>query len=65
MVEGNVPIDQWTTYNLQQLDKAINDAKGAKKNLFIWDKQGNVGTFLQYKGQLVPLAPEIIKIQLN
>ena len=46
MVEGNVPHHSWPTHGLQQLEHAIGSAKSAKKYLFIWDKQGNVGTFM-------------------
>ena len=35
------------------------------KYLFIWDKQGQVATFMNYKAQLVNLAPQIVKVQLN
>ena len=65
MVEGDVPHSAWPTYNLQQLEKAVNDAKIANKYLFIWDKQGAVATFMQYKGQLAPLGPEIVKKALG
>ena len=65
MVEGNSPFSEWPVYNLQQLQKAINDAKTAHKYLFIWDKQGSVGTFMQYKGQLASLGPEVMKVTLN
>merc|ERR1712045_786296 len=37
----------------------------ANKYLFIWDKQGSVGTFMQYKAQLAPIGPEIIKVALG
>ena len=65
MVEGNTPYQAWPTYTLQQLQKSISAAKEAKKYLFIWDKQGSVGTFMQYKGQLASLGPEVIKVALN
>ena len=65
MVEGNQPWAAWPTYNLQQLDTAINNARQAGKYLFIWDKQGSVGTFMTYKGQLAAIGPEIIKVALN
>ena len=58
MVEVNASsLDNWPTYDLKQLLKAINDAKKANKYLFIWDKQGSVNTFMQYKGYLANLGP--------
>ena len=65
MVEGNHPTEAWPQHSLQQLQTAIVNAKEANKYLFVWDKQGSVGTFMQYKGQLAPLAPEVIKVCLN
>ena len=65
MVEGNIPSAEWQTYSLQQLDTAINNARQAGKYLFIWDKQGSVGTFLQYKGKMAALAPEVLKVALG
>ena len=65
MVEGDAPHTAWPTYNLQKLDTAINNARTANKYLFIWDKQGSVGTFMQYKGQLAALGPEIVKKALG
>ena len=50
MVEGDTPPASWPTFTLQQLETAIGNAKTAQKYLFIWDKQGSVGTFMQYKG---------------
>ena len=43
----------------------MNQASTTGKYLFIWDKQGSVGTYLQYKGRHVPLAPEIVKVGLG
>ena len=62
---GNQEPNSWPRYNLQQLETAINNARSAGKYLFIWDKQGNVGTFMQYKGKLASLGPEILKIALQ
>ena len=50
MVEGDTAPASWPTFTLQQLETAIGNAKTAQKYLFIWDKQGSVGTFMQYKG---------------
>ena len=65
MVEGDVPHHAWPTLSLGQLETACNEAHQNNKYLFIWDKQGNVGTFMQYKGQLAPLAGEIVKKALG
>ena len=43
----------------------MNQARCAGKYLFVWDKQGSVGTYLEYKGRHVPLAAEIIKVGLG
>ena len=55
----------WETIDMRDLMNKVNQAQQAKKWLFIWDKQGNVGTFMQYKGQLAPLAGEIVKKALG
>ena len=65
MVEGDVPHQAWPTLSLGGLETACNEAHQSNKYLFIWDKQGNVGTFMQYKGQLAPLAGEIVKKALG
>ena len=49
---GNQEPNSWPRFSLQQLEVAINAARAANKYLFIWDKQGSVGTFMQYKGRL-------------
>ena len=43
----------------------MNNARAANKYLFIWDKQGNVGTFMAYKGKLASLGPEVLKVTLG
>ena len=65
MVEGNIPAQGWTTMGLGQLEQPINAAKTARKYLFIWDKNGNVATFMNYKAKLCDLGPEIIKVALG
>ena len=65
MVEGNNPIQAWPVKGLMQLDSLIAEAHEAGKYLFIWDKQGNVGRFMNYKGQHVELGPEVIKVALQ
>ena len=65
MVEGNLPIEAWPVHNLQKLDIVVGTAREAGKNLFIWDKQGNVATFMNYKGKLCDLGPEAIKVALG
>ena len=65
MVEGNTPAAEWQTYTLKQLQQPIEAAKEAKKYLFIWDKQGSVATFMNYKANLCDLAPEVIKVGLG
>ena len=65
MVEGNLPPQNWPKYSLQQLLTPINNARAANKYLLIWDKQGNVGTFLQYKAYRECLGPEVVKAALG
>ena len=65
MVEGNVPIESWPVYGLQKLDIVMKESREAGKNLFIWDKQGNVGTFIKYKGKLCSVGPEVVKMALG
>ena len=62
---GNQEPNSWPTFNLQQLEVAINAARAANKYLFIWDKQGSVGTFMQYKGRLASLGPEVLGVSLG
>lgn len=61
MVEGNNSISNWPEKALQGLEAVITDAHEAGKYLFIWDKQGSVGTFMNYKGQRFELGPDILK----
>ena len=65
MVDGNLPPQNWPKHALGELINVVNNAKQARKYLFIWDKQGNVGTFMQYKMSLAPLGPEIVKMALQ
>ena len=65
MVEGDVPHQAWPTKGLGELEAICNAGLQANKYVFIWDKQGNVGTFMQYKGQLAPLADQIVKKALG
>ena len=43
----------------------VEGARQAGKYLFIWDKQGSVGTFMNYKGMLASVAPETVKMALG
>ena len=65
MVEGNLPPQNWPKHGLGELVTVMNNAKQAGKYCFIWDKQGNVATFLQYKASLAPLGPEVVKVAMN
>ena len=65
MVEGNQPMQAWPTHGLQAMERVIIEARDANKMLFIWDKQGSVATYLNYKGFLASLGPEIIKKALG
>ena len=48
MVEGNSPTADWPKYTLKKVMIPIELAREANKYLFIWDKQGSVGNFMQY-----------------
>ncbi len=65
MVEGNMPTEAWPVHSLQKLEVVVAAARNANKNLFIWDKQGNVATFMAYKGKLCDVGPETIKVSLG
>ena len=65
MVEGIANTAEWNKFGLRQLLQPITEAKDEKKYLFIWDKTGNVPTFMHYKGQLACLAPECVKVSLG
>ena len=65
MVEGNMPAQGWTSFNLGQLKQPVAAAHEAKKYLFIWDKNGSVATFMNYTASLCDLSPEIMKAQLG
>ena len=66
MVEGaQVDTSSWEVHGLQKLVGLCETAKAQKKYLFIWDKQGSVATFMQYKGHLVQLGPSVLKVALQ
>ena len=65
MVEGIANSAEWPSFGLRQLMQPITESKEAKKYLFIWDKTGNVPTFMQYKGQLASMGPEVVKAALG
>ena len=64
-LEGDERHCCWPVYQLGQLGDACDAAKAANKYLFIWDKQGSVGTFMQYQGMLASMGPEIVKVALG
>ena len=65
MVEGNAPLDSWTSYSLQQLETPVNNAKAAGKYLFLVDKTGNVATFANYKGHLVDIQGDSLRVLMG
>ena len=65
MVEGNAPLDSWTSYSLQQLETPINNTKAAGKFTFLVDKTGNVATFANYKGHLVDIQGDSLRVLMN
>ena len=56
---------EWQTQPLGKLEQVMQESKDAGKYLFIHDKQGSVGTFMNYKGHLCDLGPAIVKIGLG
>ena len=55
----------WDTSGLMEVVAKMTEARDARKYLFIWDKQGGVATFYQYKGHLVELHRPLIKATLG
>ena len=64
MVEVVQP-DRWEVRDLKQLLAAVEESKEANKYLFIWDKQGMVARFMNYKAQLESLGPAILNMALG
>ena len=52
-------------HGLRSLELVVEEARKAGKYLFIWDKQGSVGTFMNYKGMLASVAPETVKMAMG
>ena len=65
MVEGNVSTAEWPVHALNKLENVVEAARAAGKYLFIWDKQGSVATFMNYKGQLASVAPDVLKVSIG
>ena len=67
MVEDNTSssVSDWPVHGLMKLEKVVEAARDANKYLFIWDKQGNVGRFMQYKGQLAMIGPSVLKVSIG
>ena len=62
---GNQEPASWPRHPLGDLERVVNAAKTAGKYLFVWDQQGSVGTFMQYKGKLACLGPEVLGVSLG
>ena len=61
MVQSASATDSWEKKSLQQLVEATEKANLTdKKYCFVWDRNGNVPTFFNYKGQLVELDKKLI-----
>ena len=65
MVDGNASISEWPKHALGEFVGLVEGTRNEGKYLFIWDKQGSVATFMQYKGFLCPMAPEVLKVALG
>ena len=65
MVSAAVNTEDWPTFGLKRLLQPVEQAKGQKKYLFIWDKQGAVGTYMKYKGTLADIAPQVTQVVLG
>ena len=55
----------WPVFPLGSLVAQVDAARDEGKYLFIWDKQGNVATFFQYKGKLHEFHREVVKAAIN
>ena len=65
MVQGQVDVSSWETVSFAKLMQVTTQAKDEGKWLFIWDKQGSVGTFFTYKGVHCDFGREVINATLN
>ena len=61
MVDSSEGTGSWAKAGLGQLVEEVEKAREEGKYLFLWDKNGNCGMFFKYKGQLVDVAPQMIK----
>ena len=61
MVQSSSSTEGWEKKSLAQLVTATEHVNlNDKKYCFVWDRNGNVPTFFNYKGQLVDLDKKIL-----
>ena len=65
MVQAALDTSTWDRCEFKKLMPLLERAKEAKKYLFIWDKQGSLATFYQYKGCLAQLGPPTMRALLG
>ena len=51
--------DNWERVDLRSLMSKVNEAAGAKKWLFVWDKLGTVASFFRYQQRLCEFGSEM------
>ena len=51
--------DNWERVDLRSLMSKVNEAAGAKKWLFVWDKLGTVSSFFRYQQRLCEFGNEM------
>ena len=56
-------MDSFTSRNLRQVNRTLEEARNASKWLFFWDKQGSVDSLLRYqsKSTAVDLAYQVTR----
>ena len=58
-------MDQFPVYKLTDFENAINEVIDSGKTPVIFDKSGNVCTFLTYKGTVIEIAKQIIPVRMG
>ena len=53
----------WETVGVRQVKQAMAKAEQEGKYLFVWDKQGQVGTFFRYAGSIIEFDEEVERVE--
>ena len=57
--------EEWPTAKLTNIMLQFGAAQDEGKYLFIWDKQGNVGTFFGYQQYRTEVGPMVVKVAMG